>query len=141
MNIIVGSPAEAGGLLSVSRCSQTSRHVLLVTAVSGFLSSLLHHSPIKFPEATFPPLGHSARLLCGVRRLPFLSDVSCSSESFRGTVYADEVGLFFSNRTAAPPGRLNSCLKIDAPSPKEIAAFFASLERGLPYGAIRRNSR
>lgn len=38
---------------------------------------------------------------------------------------------FFSNQTEATASLLNSCLKADVPSPEEIAAFFASLERGL----------
>lgn len=56
-----------------------------------------------------------------------------SEERFepRQSASSSRLKAFSSNQTEATAAFLNSCLKADVPSPEEIAAFLASVERGL----------
>lgn len=64
---------------------------------------------------------------------PIVQRASEEEFELRQLVSFSRLKALFSNQTAATPALLNSCLKIDVLSPEEIAAFFAPLDRGLPY--------
>lgn len=64
---------------------------------------------------------------------PIVQRASEEGFELRQSASFSSLKALFSNQTAAKPALLNSCLKIDVLSLEEIAAFFALLDRGLPY--------
>ncbi len=64
---------------------------------------------------------------------PIVQRASVEGFELRQAASFSSLKALFSNQTAATPALLNSCLKIDVLSLEEIAAFFALLDRGLPY--------
>lgn len=64
---------------------------------------------------------------------PVVQRTSEGCFELRQSASSSSLKAFSSNQTEATAAFLNSCLKADVPSPEKIAAFFASLERGLSY--------